>query len=165
MENFKGARKIVTADCVVNVPPQRVFPELCPVREYDWIDGWAAEIVYTAGGEAELDCVFKTAFHDDGDDVWVVSRYEPFERIEFVRVNARRSMRYIVFLTAVDGGTRITWTQVITGLTEEGNVDITTKPLEDIHTAMVERCGRMLSYYFETGKRLDLHLHAMEEQG
>ena len=159
MESFnnQNRRKIVTADCVVDVPPKQVFPLLCPVREYDWIEVWQADIVYTDSGVAELDCVFKTAFPNEGDDVWIVSRYEPSERIEFVRVSAKRAMRYIVFLTAQGGGTRITWTQVITDLGDAKEVE-PQENLQKTHDAMVERCGRMLAYYFETGKRLPLQL-------
>jgi hypothetical protein len=54
-----------------------IFPLLCPVREFDWIQPWQCEMVYTDSGRAELDCVFKTNFPDDGpEDTWVISRYE-----------------------------------------------------------------------------------------
>ncbi len=35
---FKGIRRIFTADCEVHASPDRVFPLLCPTREYDWIE-------------------------------------------------------------------------------------------------------------------------------
>ena len=37
-----------------DAPPDRVFPLLCPVREYDWIDGWECRMVYAETGVAEL---------------------------------------------------------------------------------------------------------------
>jgi len=27
----------------IHAPPQAVFPLLCPVREGEWLDGWAEE--------------------------------------------------------------------------------------------------------------------------
>jgi hypothetical protein len=35
MNPFTGKRRIITADCFVDAPPHRVFPELCPKKEYD----------------------------------------------------------------------------------------------------------------------------------
>jgi hypothetical protein len=36
----------------VAAPPDRVFPLLCPVRERDWLEGWEADMVYSASGVA-----------------------------------------------------------------------------------------------------------------
>ena len=100
-----------------------IFPLLCPVREYDWIQPWQCEMVYTDSGRAELDCVFKTNFPDDGpEDTWVVSRYEPPKHIEFVRINPIRSIRYSIdVIQQDDGSAQAIWKQVITGLNSEGD--------------------------------------------
>ena len=59
-------------------PAVEVFPMLCPVREYEWIEPWKYDLLYTTSSVAELDCVFTTHSEgDDADDVWVISRYEP----------------------------------------------------------------------------------------
>jgi hypothetical protein len=77
----------------VAAAPERVFPLLCPVREYDWIEEWTCKVLHSESGVAELDCVFRTLF--DGEPMtWVVSRYEPPIRIEFTCfVPAARSRR------------------------------------------------------------------------
>ncbi|HEY3366337.1 MAG TPA: hypothetical protein VGK74_14880 [Symbiobacteriaceae bacterium] len=71
-------------------PPSTVFPLLCPVREYEWIEPWQCEMLHSESGIAEKNCVFRT--RGPSDDVWVINNYEPNTRIEFVRVNALRVM-------------------------------------------------------------------------
>ena len=73
MSTFKAKR--VTREFVqeVPVPAAKIFPLLCPVREYDWIDGWECEMIYSESGVAENNCIFKTDFMDRGEDLWVVS--------------------------------------------------------------------------------------------
>jgi hypothetical protein len=136
-------------------PPHVVFPLLCPVREYEWIEHWKCELVFSHSGLAELDCVFKTDFPDDGpQDVWVVSRYEPPSLLEFVRVNALRTIRYTITLQPEgDQGTRSEWTQVLTGLNEAGDRVIAQHSDE----AFVQEKGllaQMLNHFLATGTRM-----------
>ncbi len=133
--------------------PETVFPLLCPVREYDWIDGWKCRLVYSDSGHAELDCIFKTDFPADGpEDTWVVCRYEPPRLIEFVRVNPLRAIRYTISLRAVEGGnTEADWRQIITGLNDEGNASV--HGLDE--TAFIQRMGaveKMLNHFLTTGQ-------------
>lgn len=68
-----------------NVParPEKVFPLLCPVREYDWINGWRARLIHAPSGYAENGCVFETRIAPFGTMVWVCTRYEPSKYIEY----------------------------------------------------------------------------------
>lgn len=133
--------------------PETVFPLLCPTREYDWIDTWKSRLIYSDSGYAELDCVFKTDFPADGpEDTWVVCRYEPPQRIEFVRVNPLRAIRYTICLReAPAGNTEADWSQVITGLSDEGNAFV--RDLNE--TAFSRRMGELeeiLNHYLTTGQ-------------
>lgn len=150
---FQGKRRILTADCYVNASPEAIFPELCPTREYDWIEEWKCALIHSRSGYAEIDCVFTTSFPEEETDTWVVSRYEPPQRIEFIRVNPDRAMRYLVSVTPISNTTRITWTQVITGLNQTGN-RVVENISEEAYSAMVDAAGKKLSYYLETGNRL-----------
>ena len=38
--------------------PEQVFPLLCPTREYDWIETWQCELIYSDSGFAEPGCIF-----------------------------------------------------------------------------------------------------------
>lgn len=149
------ARNTLEYTMDVTGKPDAVFPLLCPVREYEWIDIWDCRLVFSASGKAELGCVFQTWFPQDGpDDTWVVSRYEPSQDIEFVRINALRAIHYSIRLQGAAGG-RSTWVwrQTLTGLNDEGDaLVIAIKP-----EAFAEKMAileRKLNHYLDTGHML-----------
>jgi len=154
---MEATRLIRSHTMHLHARPHRVFPLLCPVREYEWIEPWACNVVHSRSGVAELDCVFQTNFPDDGpQDTWVVSRHEPPSRIEFVRVNGLRSMRYSIVLEPEgDVDTRAVWTQVITALGEAG-----ARWLEQgndaLFTAKMTVLERRLNHFLTTGQCLSL---------
>jgi len=106
-----------------HAPPSTVFPLLCPVREYEWIEPWQCEMLHSESGIAEKNCVFRTRMPEEpSDDVWIISHYEPNAKIEFVRVNSVRTMCLSITLTEnEDGTTRAINEQLLVGLTEQGN--------------------------------------------
>jgi hypothetical protein len=137
-------------------PPDMVFPFLCPVREYDWIEPWQCEMLHSESGIAEKNCVFRTRFPgESSDDVWVISHYEPNTKIEFVRVNALRTMCLSITLTDNGNGTtRAVNEQLLVGLTEQGN-QLLVGMGEGFSFEM--RMGEaMLNHYLTTGKKLPL---------
>lgn len=146
-------------------PPSDVFPLLCPVREYEWIEPWQCEMLQSDSGIAEKHCVFRTGFFGEpskvglpdepSSDVWVISHYEPSTRIEFVRMNALRILCLSMTLTDNgDGTTRAVNDQLLVGLTEQGN-----QSLDRIAGGFPfeMRMGEaMLNHYLATGQRLPL---------
>ncbi len=141
----------------VRAEPEAIFPLLCPVREHDWIPAWECEMVYTTSGVAEEGCVFKTHKAGDGAaDTWVVSRYEPSERISFIRLDPLRAIRYDIRLEADGGGaTTLYWAQEITALDAEGDRHVRTLREEDF-VEMVAEEEKLLQQYLDTGEALDL---------
>lgn len=137
-------------------PRSRVFPLLCPVREYEWIEPWQCEMLHTDSGIAEKGCVFRTRFTGEtSDDVWVISHYEPDTRIEFVRVNALRAMTLSITLTDnADGTTSALNEQLLVGLTEQGNQALDS--MADGFAFEMRMGEAMLNHYLTTGKRLSL---------
>lgn len=134
----------------VSAAPDRVFPLLCPVREYEWIETWKCEMVHSKSGFAELDCVFKTR-HGDVEDVWTVSRYEPNELIEFVVSSVFRVMRYRFTLSQEgERATRIVIEQTATALNGDGERYVE-DPYFEIHMKTLEI---MLNHYLATGKMI-----------
>jgi len=133
--------------------PERVFPLLCPVREYDWIEGWRCRMVHTGSGIAELDCVFRT--DRDGDSLWTVSRYEPSRRIEFVITTDAVLLSRLEITLADEVGDRtvITWRRVYTavGPGGEARLDALT---EEAFESRMQSLNRMLSHYLERGEML-----------
>ena len=60
--------------------PAEVLPLLCPVREADWVPGWAPRLVLSRSGVAEPDCVFVTPDPAAGENVeaiWTVLGQDP----------------------------------------------------------------------------------------
>ena len=99
MEQKLTRREFRTAKQLIRGTPDQVFPLLCPVREYDWIDGWDCKVLYTESGFAEDNCIFVTSFPNEGPpETWLVIRYEPNQLIEFIRVNEARTIRYKIEL-------------------------------------------------------------------
>ena len=139
----------------VNATPEEVFGLLCPVREFDWIPAWDCNVIYTESGLAEIGCVFQTDRPSDGGlDTWVVSRYEPPQRISFVRVNPLRTMIYDIELTSEDDGTTtLEWVQQITALSAAGDRHLEEMKAEDF-SAMIRGAERLLKHYLEHGEAL-----------
>jgi hypothetical protein len=135
-------------------PPDRVFPLLCPTREYDWIEPWKCRLVHCESGVAELDCVFVTNFPNEGEDVWVVSVYRPNTEIQFVRFNGLRVIRYTITLTDNgDGTTAAEWKQILTGLSDEGNRQVEGLT-DDVFRQKIQGLERRLNHYLATGEML-----------
>ncbi len=77
----------------VAAPADRVFPLLCPVREYEWIEGWDCELFHTASGLVEEGCVFVTRRPVEGTTTWVCTLHDPAaRRVAFVRVTEGRKV-------------------------------------------------------------------------
>jgi len=138
---------------VVNAAPERVFPLLCPVREYDWIAEWSCQVLHSESGVAEPDCVFRTDF--DGEPMtWVVSRYEPPFRIEFTCfVPDLFVMRLQIALAGNEGTTRLDWTRRWLALGPAGDEWLARRK-EGEHEQLMARLSRALRHYLETGDML-----------
>lgn len=76
MQITKPKRATHTYRQSLRAPPAEVFPLLCPVRETEWADGWAPDLVISASGVAEADCVFLTP-DKAGTVFWYITRHEP----------------------------------------------------------------------------------------
>lgn len=139
----------------VHGEPEAIFPLLCPVREFDWIPSWECQLVYTESGVAEEGCVFQTDM--DGDpDTWVISRFEPRERISFIRVHPLRVIRYDIYLQPQgDGSTVLRWEQEITALDEDGDRHVGAQSQEEF-AGLIAKVEQMLDHYLKTGEPMTM---------
>ncbi len=148
----------------IEAEPEKIFPLLCPIREYDWIPYWKCQMVYSKSGIAELGCVFITDFGDgNGAEVWVVSHYEQNAKISFVRTGRERTTRYQITLLPEGKLTTIIWHQEITALSEVGNQRVAAYSDEDYEALMVP-LNRMLVHYLKTGEALHINLHPPKKE-
>lgn len=153
MSEFKGKRITVSADMHLDFPADEIWPLLCPVREYDWIEVWKCELVHSESGFNEPGCVFKTDFPSEGgEEIWLTSRFDVNEQLEFVRTNTTRVILFTATLTPENGGTKITWTQHVTALNEQGDAYVEGKT--EMFATQMAMLEKMLTHYLKTGKML-----------
>lgn len=135
--------------------PAQVFPLLCPVREYEWIEPWTCEMVWSDSGVAEKDGIFTTRFPDDPErEIWVICRYEPERAIEFIRfMPGYKTTRLDIALTPDDAGTRLRWTHTFTGLTDPGN-SLVEREAGEAYLQRMKSLERMLAHFLRTGEML-----------
>ena len=158
METSQAKRIVRECTQHLQAVPSQVFPLLCPVREYEWIEHWTCKMIYSDSGVAEDNCIFTTDVPDDGSEkVWVVSHYEPNQEIQFVIVNDRIVARYSITLTDNgDGTTTAVWKQIITALNESGNQTLE-HLTETVYAQKIRILETMLNHFLTTGEMLKGH--------
>jgi len=151
----QGNRISHTYTMTIEADAAAIFPLLCPVREYDWIDVWSCEVVYSESGIAELGCVFTTDLPDRGAETWVVTRFEPASAIEFCRTagSSRACFLQVELETNAGGGTTLAWTYTHTGIDEAGREWVNEYPATRFELEMVGLAER-LDHYLRTGEML-----------
>ncbi len=155
MIEFLPQRASKQTELIIDADPQQVFPLLCPVREYDWIESWQCRVLYSESGVAEDNCIFETDFaHNGGRETWVVTQYEKDLGIAFVRFTAdEKIIKLDIRLNATgQGGTRLLWRKTYTGLSPAGNQVVAAMAGEFEQEA--DRIARMLNHFLKTGKML-----------
>ncbi|BCS88611.1 hypothetical protein [Pseudodesulfovibrio sediminis] len=134
-------------------PAAIIWPLLCPVREYNWIEDWQCDLLHSISGVNELGCVFRTAFPTEGGpEVWLTSRFEPYEYLEFVRTNDQRIIHYTVQIKESHGSTTLLWTQHVTALNSDGHIYLEDKPQR--FATQMKVLETMLDHYLKTGAML-----------
>jgi hypothetical protein len=114
-------RRMITHRQVFQTTPDKLFPLLCPTREYDWIDGWHCELIYSQSLRQEYNLIIRTDFFQL-DEVWVISHFEPNRSIEFTRFSQDLSVKVdIAIRDNLDGTSTGDWTIYATALTARGN--------------------------------------------
>ena len=155
MNEFQGRRLVQQCEVQISAPAEKVFPLLCPVREYDWIETWDCDLIYSQSGVAENNCVFRTIREGEGEMTWVVSRYEPNRAIEFIIFRKDDGvLRLDLELNGGPGNTTVLRvTSTMTGLNMRGNAFIEHIP-DDFIRGRWEVLGRELNHYLASGEML-----------
>jgi hypothetical protein len=154
---MSGKRIVRGYSTILSSSPEKVFPLLCPIREYDWIPAWQCEVIYSKSGYAELGCVFTTDFKDhSGPETWVVCTYEKNKRIGFVKTGNHSTTRYNVSLERNQTGSTIQWEQEITSLDEHGDL-LLDKMTESVYDEKMKHINKLLEYYLLHGKSMNEH--------
>lgn len=148
---FVARRRVIRFTRNVPAEAQEIFPQLCPTRESDWIDGWESEIVFSETGYGEEQCVFRTDENNaTGPGLWTFSHVEAPCLLKIVRVNPPLLQHLTVELEELgDGTTDVHWTATLTALSDEGNRALGAMPKDDEAYA---GSAEALAYYFREGR-------------
>jgi hypothetical protein len=155
-DKFQAKKKTLSCNQLLFASPEKVFPLLCPTREYDWIAPWACELIYSKSGFAELDCVFTTNFPGEVKETWIVDKYEINKLIQFIRFSESRIIKYCIEL--IDNNNETThaiWTQTVISLNSEGNSFIDDLSVVEYDNE-IKTLEKMLNHYIKTSRRLEL---------
>jgi hypothetical protein len=157
MTVFKPIRVTRSYTMTIDAPPAAVFPLLCPVREYEWIEPWSCDMIFSKSGLAENNAVFRTRFPaQGGEETWIVCRYEKDRAIAFIRlVPGFKVNRLDIDLTAAGDCTVLVWAHIYTGLSEPGNQWIRALT-DDAFRSEKAALGKMLNHYLKTGSMLKM---------
>ncbi len=142
----------------VAAPPSKIFPLLCPVLEYEWIEDWSCEMIHSVSGVAEYGCIFKTNLPRVRglEEIWVVSRYEPEAGVIQFVVTCQEShvMKLDIDLKDCgDGTTQVRWSHTFTSLTDK-LLDLMKNLQGEMYVDMMARLSESLNHYIRTGEML-----------
>jgi hypothetical protein len=162
---IKGNRVIGSHKENIDRTPEGIFPLLCPVQEYKWIDGWDCEIIYSSSDGVENNCIFKedksgiVLFGLTIPTFWTVSDYDPINyKIQFVLMSGQIAISKIeIDIKDVGSGkSSVSWGIVITVTGEDTNGRII-KSAQDKATMYLMVLSKALKHYCETGEMLSLN--------
>lgn len=140
-----------------SVSADRVYPQLCPTREADWIDGWVADLIYTDSGYSEPDCINTTPKNNIlGSGLWIVTQTMPNSYHEFVVVRDDGVVgHFTIELTETGDRTcDVDWTLVFTAINAQGNTVVDAMPDKDPGFEVIVAKG--LEHFLTTGRRMVL---------
>jgi len=126
----------------IDASPERVFPLLCPVREREWLPGWACRMVYSQSGLAEPGAVFTTA-GELGETVWLVSEHVAPRRVAFVRFQPEGLAVWceIELAPLDDGRSRVSIVYTYTAVNDQGGTAL---------AALTEEAWQKMQTYWES---------------
>lgn len=137
--------------------PDRVFPLLCPVREYEWIPTWRCELVHTSSGLVEEGCVFVTSFPPEGRTIWVTTRHDPAARaVAFVRVSGERLVTRMALRVEPSGaGSRLHIQYALVALDAAGQEVVDRARATGLpHADWARGIAQLLEHFLTTGRML-----------
>ncbi|MDH3211244.1 MAG: hypothetical protein OEM05_02055 [Myxococcales bacterium] len=158
-KTFCARRVICHHEERIQAPPVTIFPLLCPIEEYKWIDEWECELVYSDSGVVEDNCIFReeissALFGSSAPATWITTLHDPDNaRRHFVIVNDELVRKAEVSIEdSGEGVSTVKWTTIATTLNEKGNEHF--EDLEGRLQLMLRFIATSLKHYCETGQIL-----------
>ena len=152
----KGERFDYKREIMLHSTKDKVFPLLCPVREYEWFNDWKCTMVYSESGVAENNCIFYTemGFPLFKRQVFQVINYVPNENITFlIFINKMATIKFGATLEQLsDDSCMMTVFYEAKGLSRFGNFFLRNKGKKEMekNTRNIEMD---LVYWLENNKK------------
>jgi hypothetical protein len=154
-KEFEGLQ--ISKSCTFHLKdsPSRIFPLLCPKIEFDWVDGWECDIVYSESGYAEKGCIFTTCFQPEGYAVWIMTDYQQDTHLRIVKTCEYLFLLEWTFdlLEINERSTDLKMIYSMTGLTEKGN-DYVENTMDIVFPQLMGRLEKSMNYFLMTGMKL-----------
>ncbi len=162
-ESFNSERISKTASFTVNETIDNVFPLYGAFEERKWAPGWEPVLIYPNKEVIEEGTAFKIEPHghghgDEGDLLWVISKFEPENYlIQYLVSTENRFWTITVKNDAIenDNKTKTTVTYTYTGLNKNGN-QLNKKALEKMYESNLQDWADLINGYLE-GKTIKSH--------
>ena len=102
----------VKYEYIIEAPIEKIFPLVCPVKEYDWIKGWKCKLVHCPNGVNEEGVIFKEKLsapflmrNSNGMTTWTTILYDTVNyRIHFKLENEMATILYAIKLNPGNNG-------------------------------------------------------------
>ena len=145
----------------LDATPDDILPLLCPVREAEWVPGWAPRLVLSSSGFVERDCIFITpdpAAGPEAEAVWTVLEFDRDARtVEMLKVTPGfLVVRLSIVLRPREGGSHADVTYTYTALGPIGEEFVRTRPAE-AYSAFMRGWEAALTAYLRTRQEVPGH--------
>jgi len=109
----------LTGTLHVSLPPAEAFPLFTARGEQRWVEGWEPRFPGPVDDDTTPGVVWETA-HAGEHTIWLVLDSDPGRRVSYARVTPhdRAGTVTVELADAVDGGSDVTVTYVLTAFTE-----------------------------------------------
>jgi hypothetical protein len=155
IESVPAERITKSATITVNAPVEKSFPLFGPIREKEWAEGWAPEILY-GDSEVEEHMVFKTksSFAEEDFFLWMITQYDPEKYLIEYTVSTPNRLWFIrVQCEAYGEKTAVSVSYTYTGLNKKGN-ELNRIALNRMYSDHLKDWERAINYYIKEGKLL-----------
>lgn len=134
---------------------EEIFPLLCPKKEEEWIPDWKCETIWSNSGYNEEGAIFKTIKPYGTELYWTTLQYDLNKKVvDFLLTAPRLYMfRFKIEIHAERNGVlSLTFTQVFTSISEEGNRLLNRYRGED-YEARLKSLEEFMSCYLEIKRK------------
>jgi len=157
--------KRISADCNTKIKGgvDDIFALACPVEELKWIDNWQFDMIFSASGKNENNCIFKESMSGlfvlnspETETYWYTTLYDKqMHRFHALLIYGNKAAGKFEFETKqdADGYSTAHWGLTFTALNEAGNM-MADASLKDRMNGMLNFLSESAKHYLETGKML-----------